>query len=213
MDKSLKGTWRQAVIAFFTPIIFLLILRWAVIEPFVIPSESMVPTLLVHDHLFVQKFSFGLKVPFFDRWLLRWSDPQPDDVIVFKYPKNANIYYIKRVIGVPGDHLIIKNSRVTRNNVSYKVVQKKYDIRYLSDENNMGEEIVVDVPKGKYFVMGDNRDQSSDSRVWGFVPEENLIGKAWIIWLSCDDTLKEAPLVCDPMKLRWQRIFKWIMRD
>jgi signal peptidase I len=218
---SLKGTWKQALVTFFSPLLLFLIVRWAVIEPFVIPSESMVPNLLIHDHILVFKSSFGLKLPFSDKWLASWGQPQSGDVVVFKYPINPNLYYIKRVIGRPGDHLKITNGRLERNNEIATYTEqitknlfienlngRKHTVRFLSSLDGDTEEQIIDVPDDKYFVMGDNRDASSDSRVWGFVPKKNLIGKTWIIWLSCDETLTDVEFLCDPLKLRWDRIFK-----
>lgn len=221
-SKSKKGTWRQAIVTFFSPLFFLFILRWAVVEPFVIPSESMVPNLLVHDHIFVKKFSYGLKVPFVDDWLVRWSEPKSGDIIVFKYPQNPSVYYVKRLVGVPGDKIEVNEGRIIRNAVPY--VNQKQSDNYLYKEthddksysillhsNALSENpVTYDVPKGQYFVMGDNRDNSSDSRVWGFVPEKLLVGKAWLIWLSCEETLDDARFICDPLKMRWKRIFNFL---
>lgn len=221
---SKKGTWKQALITFFSPLVLILGLRWAIIEPFVIPSESMVPNLLVHDHILVKKFSFGLKVPFTDISLIRWGHPKPGDIVVFKYPDNPSIYYVKRLIGLPGDKIEVNNGRVTRNGeaVNYQPLPD-FEYSYseslstrpphtviIHSEAVPGSEHAFSVPEKQFFMMGDNRDNSSDSRVWGFVPEQNLVGKAWLIWLSCEETLADARFICDPLKMRWNRVFNFL---
>ena len=193
-------------------------------EPFVIPSESMVPNLLVHDHILVKKFSFGLKVPFTDTWLVRWGQPQHDDIIVFKYPENPNVYFVKRLVGLPGDKISVNNGRITRNGQLLKY-ETSTDSEYSFNESrpdHPGHAVIIhsqpsdgadmnfNVPESKYFMMGDNRDNSSDSRVWGYVPEQNLVGKAWMIWLACEETLEDARFICDPLKMRWKRIFNFL---
>ena len=221
---SKKGTWKQAILTFISPIVFLLFLRWAFVEPFVIPSESMLPNLLIHDHIMVQKFAYGLRVPFVDQWLVRWSAPQVGDIVVFKYPQNPEVYYVKRLIGLPGDRIDVRQGRVERNAIPFIyhknenefdfsewIDQKSYSVRIhspVSSEISSDLPVSYQVPSQHFFVMGDNRDNSSDSRVWGFVPESLLVGKAWMIWLSCQETLEDAQFICDPLKMRWNRIFK-----
>lgn len=219
---SKKGTWKQALVTFFSPLLLILILRWAVIEPFVIPSESMVPNLLIYDHILVKKFSYGLKVPFIDQWLVRWNQPQSGDIIVFKYPRNPSVYYVKRLIGLPGDKIEVRAGRIVRNSKPFAYVTGTTASSYneIHDEKTYAVQIhsplseeaatVYEVPKDQYFVMGDNRDNSSDSRVWGFIPENLLVGKAWMIWLSCQETLEDARYICDPLKMRWNRIFNFL---
>lgn len=231
MVQNKKGTWPQALKGFFSPILIILILRWGVVEPFVIPSGSMIPQLLIHDHILVKKFTYGLKIPFFDSWLVRWSAPERGQVIVFKFPENPDVYYIKRLIAVPGDIVKVKDGRISVNEQEWKVIptssletdasnfEKNFDyfkeltpghehlIRFLKNREAPSEEIVYKLAPHQFFFMGDNRDQSSDGRVWGFVDEELLVGQAWIVWLSCKDTLPSAPFVCDPSLLRWQRFF------
>lgn len=230
--KSLKGTWPQALLTFFIPILSILVLRWLVLEPFVIPSESMVPNLLKNDHVFVFKSSLGIRLPFTRYWLMKWShQPQRGDVLVFKYPPNPNVYFIKRLIGLPGDEVEVIQGRVTVNGADWDLEVEgprddhespyayfrensgamKHRIRFVSAPDDFEREgRTFKVPEGQYFFMGDNRDESSDSRVWGFVPEENLIGHAWLIWLSCDRTLASASYLCDFSTLRTQRLFQKI---
>lgn len=227
---SLKGTWSQALWAFVWPILLILGIRWALVEPYVIPSGSMIPNLLVSDHIFVQKSSFGLRLPFSDRWLLRWGEPRPGDVIVFRYPESPSIFYIKRLIGRPGDHVRVENGRVSVNGHSWELAEEpapttlpeaenegfvyfretgpreSHLVRFMDTDSDRDVIQEWTIPEGRYFFMGDNRDQSSDSRAWGFVPESHLIGKAWIIWLSCDRMLESARFLCDPTTLRWNRL-------
>lgn len=233
MKKNRKGTWRQALLTFFGPVLLVFAFRFFILEPFVIPSGSMIPNLLIHDHLMVLKGSYGIKSPFSDTWWLRWGSPRRGDIVVFRYPENPKVFYIKRVVGIPGDKIIFENRQLKVNGVLWPLEKwsqptqetdedfdlflennttKSYVIRYMHledvSEKNTGFEISV--PAGKYFMMGDNRDQSSDSRVWGFVPESYLVGRAWVIWLSCENTLVSAQMVCDPFQIRWSRLFKTV---
>jgi signal peptidase I len=232
--------------AILSPLILVLVLRWALFEPFVIPSGSMIPTLLIHDHILVTKFSYGIRMPFFNSWLFRWSTPRAGEVIVFKYPENPDIYYIKRLIGTPGDEVKLRAGRIIVNGHPWpEAPVKNFDltpgfagskdtlkdfsyfrekthiekdpghlIRFYSKPEQAPEEVsevLFKLGPGQYFFMGDNRDQSSDSRVWGMVDEKFLVGKAWLIWLSCESTLDSAPFVCDPSRMRWKRIFDRIL--
>ena len=240
--KSLKGTWPQALLSFFGPLLVVLFIRWAFVEPFVIPSGSMIPNLLVNDHVFVKKFSYGLRLPFTDHWLVRWSDPQPGDVIVFRYPRNPSVFFIKRLIGRPGDKIRVNHGRITVNGQEWPLESlpplaapsgeveaagefnyftekipavaggRPHTIRFMAGESE-SDPIEWTVPEKSYFFMGDNRDQSSDSRVWGYATEEELIGKAWFIWLSCDQMMESAKFVCNPATLRWNRFFKSLAVD
>lgn len=232
--RNLKGTWKQALVTFLSPFVLLFVFRWAILEFFVIPSSSMVPTLLIHDHILVKKWSYGLKQPFGDDWLFFWQKPQRGDVVVFRYPKNPNVFYIKRLIGLPGDKIVFENKILTVNGLKWETLplenssreeedsegftyfeensgdKESHIIRYLQSHEEH-ERLEIDVPEKNYFFMGDNRDQSSDSRIWGFVPQALLIGPAWSVWLSCSQTLENMPMVCDPQKLRWSRFFKKIV--
>lgn len=229
-EKNRQGTWSQALYTFSLPLLLILLLRWVLLEPFVIPSGSMIPNLLIHDHILVKKFSYGLKVPFLNHWLIRWSRPERGDIIVFKFPQNPDVYYIKRLIGLPGDQISVRDGRLqvngqewglekienplpeSENNFSYwqesAEAVPRHIVRFLETSAQNHEETLYKVPPGKYFFMGDNRDQSSDGRVWGFVDESLLVGPAWMIWLSCEQTLEAAPFLCDPQKIRWKRWLK-----
>ena len=227
--KNKKGTWRQALVTFLSPIFIVLVLRWAVVEPFVIPSGSMIPNLLVHDHILVQKFAYGLHIPFSNSWLVQWRSPQRGEIVVFKYLENPDVYYIKRLVGLPGDEISVNSGRIQVNGQEWTLKEMpavldseiwnsfnyykednghtEYTVRFLEPES-AGDPQTFKVPEGHYFFMGDNRDQSSDSRVWGFVKNEYLVGKAFVIWLSCRSTLPTMSFVCDPTQIRWERLFK-----
>lgn len=230
-----QGNWAAAIGLFIAPLILVFAVRWILFEPFVIPSESMMPNLLVHDHIFVTKYSYGIKMPIGDGWLLKYKEPKRGDIIVFRYPENRDVFFIKRLVGLPGDKITVQNGQISINDKPWVISPLQKEIYNDEDDFNyfletMPEEVSVDggghlmrlsshehvdpvekefvVPAKSYFVMGDNRDQSHDSRFWGFVDQNYLIGRASYIWLSCEDTIPTAPMVCDPLKLRVDRIFK-----
>lgn len=237
--------------SFFPVAIAVLVLRAFVFEPFRIPSDSMMPTLLDGDFIVVSKFSYGLRLPITHTKILDTGEPRRGDVMVFRYPLDPTQDYIKRVVGLPGDHVEVRDDRITVNGhrVPFKVTGLYNDGCYQNmqiatehlgthvhqallcpvplevtsdplpscprsdargyicggtpppDALPLLEHNVVDmtVPAGEYMVMGDNRDNSDDSRVWGFVPEENLVGKAEFIWFNWDIDRKGGPI--------WHRIF------
>ncbi|OFZ30364.1 MAG: signal peptidase I [Bdellovibrionales bacterium RIFCSPHIGHO2_01_FULL_40_29] len=228
-----QGTWPKALLTFLTPLFLIFLFRWVLFEPFVIPSESMVPNLLVHDHIVVKKYSYGIKPPWGDGWIWRYREPQRGDVVVFRFPENRDVFFIKRLIGLPGDELIIQNGQIAVNNKPWSLAPlsensysdetifnyysessedvTSHTIRLFKTYEHLGsEEKKITVPQNSYFVMGDNRDQSQDSRFWGFVPAELLVGQASRVWMSCEETLASAPFICDPFRLRSDRFFKTI---
>ena len=225
---SLKVTWPRAIAAFMFPLALLLAFRFFLFEPFIIPSGSMIPNLLIYDHILVNKLSLGIKIPFANRWLVRWRDPQPGEVMVFRYPKNPDVFYVKRLIAVPGDEVEVREGTVFVNDRAWVKVPAFFDTKSIDEETQSFEYFTEEghwvryldvagsrfpktkVPEGHYFMMGDNRDQSSDSRFWGFVPEDNLVGKPLFIWLSCAKTLPSSPFLCDPLTIRRGRLLKWI---
>ncbi len=198
----------------FPVVLIVLILRGFIAEPFRIPSGSMLPSLEVGDFILVKKFSYGIRLPAWNIKIIETGRPQRGDVIVFRYPEDPSIDYIKRVVGVPGDKvayydkvLYINDKRMEQ--VGETVYRPGYDHIVRRTENLSGvvhdilenkmypaRDFVVTVPENKYFVMGDNRDNSRDSRFWGFVPDENLVGHAMVVWLNWE--LGEWP--------RWGRI-------
>lgn len=216
----------------FFPVIFIVFaLRSFLVEPFKIPSGSMMPTLLIGDFILVNKYTYGIRLPVLNKKVVQLNDPQRGDVMVFRYPDDPSLDYIKRVIGVPGDTVEYRDKRLTVNgqpvptsqNGTYSYVGGglSYITAMVYDEklgqashammvepgkpsvdprqvmpfpnhencsyNAEGEGFACTVPAGHYFMMGDNRDQSNDSRYWGFVPDENIVGKAFFIWMNFDD--------------------------
>ncbi len=195
--------------SFFPVILVVLLLRSFLVEPFRIPSNSMMPTLLTGDFILVNKFGYGLRLPVWNKKFVEIAEPKRGDVIVFRYPKDPTVDYIKRVIGVPGDHVVYRNKTLIINDkvMAQEMLEKYHGVgsgvgmtgtnhlkenletvehSILVDPRKMLGEVDVIVPDGQYFVMGDNRDNSNDSRFWGTVPDENLVGKAFLIWMNWD---------------------------
>lgn len=215
--------------AFFPILLIVFLLRSFLYEPFRIPSGSLEPTLLMGDFILANKFDYGLRIPVLRHKILNVGVPQRGDIIVFRWPPNPHYYFIKRVIGIPGDRidymnktLIINGQEIvqtsepvipTEKSVPREsgemmhVIEKQEDL--LGVKHNIYQEPTkigynfqnINVPEGMYMVMGDNRDDSADSRYWGFVPEENIVGKAVFIWMSWDSF---APYGLN--KIRWDRI-------
>jgi len=183
--------------SFFPVLAFVLVLRSFFMEPYQIPSGSMLPTLTVGDFIVVNKFEYGIRLPVLGIKVLDYNEPKTGDVMVFKYPKDTAIKFIKRVIGVPGDTLelrdkviYINGQQMTQTYVgdaspSTQIYKEQLgDVEHLIWRNKSpGKNGIVTIPAGQYFMMGDNRDGSNDSRYWGFVPEENITGKAIAVWL------------------------------
>ncbi|MCW9025587.1 MAG: signal peptidase I [Gammaproteobacteria bacterium] len=186
----------------FPVVLIVLILRGFIAEPFRIPSGSMLPSLEVGDFILVSKFSYGIRLPVLNKKIVDLGAPERGDVIVFKYPEDPSIDYIKRVVGVPGDKVAYYNKKLHINDQPVELgetstYQPGYDhiVRQMENLTGIEHEVLVNnmypavdfvitVPENKYFVMGDNRDNSRDSRFWGFVPDENLVGRAMVVWLN-----------------------------
>ncbi len=185
--KNKKRLLKEYAEAIITALILALVIRAYVIQAFKIPSGSMIPTLLIGDHLLVNKFIYGTKIPFTARRVLIFKKPERGDIIVFKYPENPKKDFIKRVIATGGDVIEERDKRIYVNG---KAVIEPYTqhsdsgIRSGNDPRDNFRPLTV--PKGKVFVMGDNRDQSYDSRYWGFVDLKEIKGKALIIYWSWD---------------------------
>ena len=222
---SKEPLWVEWGASFFPVILVVFVLRSFLFEPFKIPSGSMIPTLLVGDFILVNKFTYGIRLPVINKKIISLNDPQRGDVMVFRYPEDPSLDYIKRVVGVPGDTVSYQHKQLTVNgqpvateklndylhperlyySEQYKARLGDVEFRYLDDAdapafipdatrfpfrenctyNAAG--VTCKVPAGHYFMMGDNRDNSRDSRAWGFVPEENIVGKAFFIWLNFSD--------------------------
>ena len=195
--------------SFFPIVLIVLLLRSFIAEPFRIPSGSMMPTLLVGDFILVNKFTYGIRLPVINKKIIELSKPNRGDIVVFRYPKDPTVDYIKRIVGLPGDKVVYSNKKLTINDLpvqqtslgSYQGLGQGEEMSGAEDllENLTGVEhrilirngtptveFAYVVPEGNYFAMGDNRDNSNDSRYWGPVPEANLVGKAFFIWMSWD---------------------------
>jgi len=195
--------------SFFPIVLIVLLLRSFLVEPFRIPSGSMMPTLLIGDFILVNKFTYGIRLPVINTKLIELNTPKRGDIIVFRYPKQPSVDYIKRVIGLPGDKIAYYNKQLYINGKHIKDLSLGRYQGIGQGKNMTGAELILEnletvehdilrlpgapsvegvyvVPEGHYFVMGDNRDNSNDSRYWGTVPEKNLVGKAFFIWMSWD---------------------------
>jgi signal peptidase I len=239
--------WTEGPGSFVIAIGLALFVRWAFFEAYVIPSTSMLPTLLVNDHIFVNKIVYGVRAPFSENWFVQWIHPQRGEVVVFKFPADKDKYYIKRIVGLPGDRILYENGHLY---VNEKLVERtipqglKDEWNWLRDGDFLGEAEAggralyihweeklngqsysvllrkenggsgtfgpVTVPPGQYLVLGDNRDNSQDSRAWTeerrFVPRDYLIGRAAFVWLSCESTLPVLTFLCNPFEMRWNRL-------
>ncbi|KTD23568.1 signal peptidase I (lepB-1) [Legionella lansingensis] len=190
--------------SFFPVFVLVLILRSFLVEPFRIPSGSLEPTLLVGDFVAVNKFAYGLRLPVLETKIMRVSNPKTGDVAVFRWPPDPSYDYIKRVIGVPGDKVSYHNKVLSINGKTMKQTFVEYTTdessghavaKYRENLNGVVHDIYIRpdvpaddfdvvVPPGQYFMMGDNRDDSADSRFWGFTPNEYLRGRAFLVWMS-----------------------------
>jgi signal peptidase I len=217
--------WVEYSVSFFPVILIVFLLRSFLVEPFKIPSSSMVPTLLVGDFILVNKFTYGIRLPVINRKIVQINNPKRGDVMVFRFPEDPSLDYIKRVVGVPGDRLEYRNKRLSINGEPVPLRQiddylskerMQFSRRFVETLGEGDHQILLDddapaaimpgrsfpfagncnynsqgvactVPPGHYFMMGDNRDNSSDSRVWGFVPDENIVGRAFFIWLNLNE--------------------------
>lgn len=192
--------------SFFPVILLVLLLRSFLAEPFRIPSGSMIPTLLVGDFILVNKFAYGLRDPVFHQEFLKPGRPARGDIVVFRWPVDPSKDFIKRIVGVPGDHLLYRDKQLMINGkpaaleaagvytapglpgIAYRLTEDLGGVEHnvLVNPNRPSEDFEYTVQPGEYFAMGDNRDGSDDSRRWGTVPEKNLVGKAFFIWMAWD---------------------------
>ncbi|MEQ1776256.1 MAG: signal peptidase I [Burkholderiales bacterium] len=218
--------WIEYAVSFFPVILIVFLLRSFLVEPFKIPSGSMLPTLLIGDFILVNKYTYGIRIPIINKKIVDMNLPQRGDVMVFRYPENPSQDYIKRVVGTPGDVVVYRDKRLTINGIEAKTTlegdynyvesglnftasqrllealgKSRHSILTQADmptvhiggvnpfpfrENCVYNDggFTCTVPPRHYFMMGDNRDRSSDSRYWGFVPDENIVGKAFLIWFN-----------------------------
>jgi signal peptidase I len=206
-NRQKKSLVREYVEALIIAILLALFIRTFIVQAFKIPSGSMLPTLKIGDHLLVNKFSYGLKLPLVGTTLIPWDGPSRGDVVVFRFPKDRSVDYIKRVIGVPGDTVTVKNKKLFINGEAIADPHAHFSSAMIlssqaSPRDNFGP---VTVPKGNIFVMGDNRDNSYDGRFWGFVEQRDVLGKAFILYWSWD--LEKPLFSLDRLtSVRWNRI-------
>ena len=228
LEPKKKKNWKKETKSIFIIITLVLAFRSVFFEPFKIPTGSMIPTLSIGDFILVNKFSYGFKVPFSDWftdpiYITGPKKPQRGDVVVFKYPKDVSINYIKRVIGTPGDRVQMIDRVIYINDKPIKTVEvdgaryfesmvdkyKNYNFKFFETYTGNTKHITqidldngydqlknfpqIVVPEGKYFMMGDNRDNSSDSRFWGFVPFRYIKGKAILVWFSMELPMPWSP--------------------
>ena len=239
--KNLKSSFVNNLKALFWALLIAGIIRTFAIEPFKIPSGSMKPNLLVGDFLFVSKWNYGYSRYSFPFGLAPFSgkifekNPERGDIIVFKLPGKKNINYVKRLLGLPGETIKVMDGEVfikkndsanceKLNQVSddfffddqyqeeiKQLIEDNYKILNITDNGPLDYTPEYEIPENKYFFMGDNRDNSSDSRVMsgvGFVPKENMIGKVWFIWLSIDTQFSLTKFWTLPLHIRYGRLFK-----
>ena len=222
-DEVLEQPWWLEYSASFFPVILaVFFVRSFIIEPFKIPSGSMIPTLLIGDFILVNKYDYGIQLPIINKKIVEVGKPKRGDVIVFRYPRDESVDYIKRVVGLPGDTVSYQNKKLlingtavssvplpdyfdseklaylkqyneTLGKVSHSILNDTYvspeitgaaDFPFKDNCSYTVEGVTCRVPQGNYFVMGDNRDNSADSRYWGFVPEANIVGRAFFIWMN-----------------------------
>jgi signal peptidase I len=217
--------WVEYAVSFFPVILFVFVLRSFVVEPFRIPSGSMLPTLQSGDLILVSKFSYGIRLPIIDRKVINTGSPNRGDVVVFRYPVDPSVDYIKRVVGLPGDEIVYQDKKLfvngklvthVRDGDYFEPDRVAYVAQYEEQLGDVDHKILLDeeksqeimpiwrfpgldgcqysrnglrcvVPQGSYFAMGDNRDNSADSRYWGFVPDGNIVGRAFFIWMNFSD--------------------------
>jgi signal peptidase I len=217
--------WLDWTAGLFPIILVVFLLRSFLFEPFKIPSGSMIPTLLVGDLILVNKYHYGVRLPVLNKKIIQVNDPQRGDVMVFRYPLNPGVDYIKRVVGLPGDEIAYRDQQLFINGQKvetepmrdfYDEDSLKYAKQFTEQLGTVSHQILVEpqrqhvlpqngsfpyrdncryspdgitckVPEGHYFMMGDNRDNSQDSRYWGFVPDENIVGKAFFVWMNFGD--------------------------
>ncbi len=247
-----NAQWGEALVRVWLPcpfihiVLAILAFRWLIMEPYVIPSGSMIPSLLIHDHIVVNKLAYGIRYPFSERFIWQRAMPERGDVVVFRSMEDRK-FMVKRVIGLPGETVfldeggqvwinsqklprsLIKNPKTAAGfySVSERSLGASYDDYQFALEEGAsgrrhrviyrespsyfrGETQVYEVPEGHVFVLGDNRDASRDSRSWGSLPARHIMGRAFGIFLSCEETAFSVRFLCKPNFMRWGRMFRGI---
>lgn len=207
LQQNKKSPIRENIEAIIIAVLLALVIRTFVVQAFKIPSGSMLPTLQIGDHILVSKFIYGVKMPFTGATLIPISNPKANDVVVFQFPKNPELDYIKRVIAVAGDKVEIRDKKIFINDKPFEDLHGvfKDPLVHPADfdpRDNFGPKIV---PEGKIFTMGDNRDNSFDGRFWGFVDLKAVRGKAWVIYWSWD--VQQSLFSLERLQsIRWSRL-------
>lgn len=244
-DVKSREFWKEGWGSLFLAVLAAFTIRWAFLEAYVIPSGSMLPTLQIHDHIFVNKLAYGIRFPFSETWMAEWDAPHRGDVIVFKFPLDMSTNFIKRVVGLPGDKIYYERGTLFINDkpmerkppvtdIDYKWLRdadfqggrdmdgKDNYVHFTEDLESKEHDVLlrkgqsyetfgpVVVPEDSLFVMGDNRDNSRDSREWKFLPKSYILGRASFIWLSCEETLPVLSMICNPLTIRWGRFFRQV---
>jgi len=206
-QQSKKSVVRENIEAILIAVLLALFIRTFIVQAFKIPSGSMLPTLQIGDHILVSKFIYGVKIPFSGATLIPITDPKPNDIVVFQYPKDPSLDYIKRVIAIAGDTVEIRDKKIFINGKPFEDKHGTFTDPLIhpgamDPRDNFGP---VKVPEHKIFCMGDNRDNSYDGRFWGFVDLSAVRGKAWAIYWSWD--VQQPLLSLDRLRsIRWGRI-------
>lgn len=217
-----QSKWVEYARSFFPVLLLVWVIRSFVVQPYRVPSGSLLPTVRAGDFIAANQFAYGLRLPVLRYKFFNWGEPKKGDIALFHWPVDRSVIFVKRVIGTPGDHIVYKNKTLYINGqkMEQQPAGEGYDphrhestVKKLENLDGIQHSIYIDpaqpakspmdvtVPEGHYFMMGDNRDDSDDSRMWGFVADRDLVGKAFIVWFSWDSS---------SYSVRWDRIGKWL---
>lgn len=232
-----RGKWIDVFKSLLLIIVCYMGFRWILWEPFVIPSGSMETSLLVQDYVLVKKWAYGLRLPFSEKWIVGPNAPDRGDIVVFKAVDQSGNFLVKRVIGLPGDEIRINEKGFIQINDEpfvYQEIeesqslsesdrhidweffnvywedngQKRYKVQYAKGVSQGPQQFTV--PEGHLFMMGDNRNHSMDSRYWGALPLDRIMGKLVMIWISCEESESYSSFLCSPKDFRTDRLFKFV---
>lgn len=218
-----RGKWSDVFRSLMLILFCYLLLRWITLEPYVIPSGSMLPTLFVQDYVLVKKWSYGLRIPFTEKWITGPHVPERGDVVVFKALDDKYHFMVKRVVGLPGDEVRMSEDgklQINGLDLDYSSIpdenmlvfkenngQTTYTVQF--EQELIREEKSFNIPDDQIFLMGDNRDHSMDSRYWGTLPLNRVMGQVSVIWMSCKESEQHSSLLCPPDSIRWDRL-QWV---
>jgi signal peptidase I len=223
-SKDKRGKWSDIFKSVCLLLLLYLTFRWILWEPFVIPSGSMKETLLIQDYVIVKKWAYGIRIPFTETWISGPKLPRRGDIVVFKAKDESGHFLVKRVVGLPGEKINMDENgslSIDGKKFAYNLVPssdkdynvftenngiKSYRVQYFSEMSQEPYEYIV--PAGEIFMMGDNRNQSADSRYWGSLPLNRIMGQLTMIWMSCEESDKYSSFLCSPEDFRLDRFFK-----